>query len=793
MLSVFRSFRKHRLYSGINIFGLAIGLAAFFLIGLFVQHEREFDQFHLNKDRIFRVVQEQPGNLYMGTNHFAVTPHGVYLAMLDEMAELESVVQIDDLSSVLSVSNSNFYESGLWATESLFEVFSFELLSGDPRSVLAEPQNIILSESFAKRLFGTGDVIGEAIKVVAGRDTLMQTVSAVMKDVASNSHLDFEYVLPFVANQNWMRQSGWGSSSYYTYGLVKEGITQAQFDEQIAAISHRHLSQQKWNVDDPDRVPHYYSQKLEDIHLKSRVNFDLAIRGDFRYVILFSIVALLILVTASINYMNLATARSAVRAREVGIRKVSGANRGNLVRQFLSEAITTTLISSLLAVGLVIILLPFLGDLVERTIEVNRILNPSSLGMVLLVAIFVGLVSGSYPAFVLSRMQPASILKSSTGTSSRSLLRNVLVISQFSIGIVLVLGTLVIQDQMSFISDTETGVERDHVLSVYVRSPKYRNNPDILLREIELLPGVTGVSSGSDLPIRIGSNSGFSDWEGAPEEAEMHMWNATVNFGYTELAGIELLAGTSFSEDRPSESKNGVLLNETAVAALGWTVETAVGKSVDFNGRTTVTGVMQDFHFQSLHEAIGPLALAQGVNFNSYLLASIDPARINETVRAIEEIWSRIEPLYPFNHEFLDDAFNAQYQTELRLASILKVFTALALIVACLGLFGLAAFTAQQRTREIGIRKVLGATSPSIMMLMSKDFGVLVLVSFLIGAPMAFIGMTRWLDDFAYRTEIGVETFLAVGLVAMFLALITVGYQAVRASFANPVESLRHE
>lgn len=790
----FRTIRKHKLYSFINIVGLSVGLASFFVIGLFVQMEKSFDDFHEKGDRIFRVVQEQPNNEYLGSNHFGVTPTTLPAAMMEELPWVELATQMADSEVLLTANGQGFNEKGLYATETFFDIFTFPFLEGSATGILSKPENLVVSESLARKMFGRTDVIGESVELVGWSDPLLLTIAAVMEDVPTNSHIQFEFVAPMMANTNWIANQGWGNNSYYTYGLHIPGVAASQIDAEIEALAKRHLKDLPWNKDKPDEnLPLFYSQSLRDIHLFSRVNFDLAVLGDHRYVWLFSGVAFLILIMACINYMNLATARAAIRSREVGIRKVAGAAKSQLVRQFIGEAVATAGISCVLSLVLVSLVIPTVNSLVERNIEFSAIFQPVPLLFIVLSSLFVGVVSGSYPALFLSRMQPAAVLKGAIKGKGKSVLRNALVVGQFALGIVMVLGVIVIQQQMNFISEYDTGVERDHVVGVRVRDQDIRTNPDPTLERISQIEGVSAVSSGNNLPIRITSNSTLSKWEGFTEGSEFHLWNGDINFGYESLAGLEFIAGHGFSPDQMVDTEEGLILNQAAIRAMGWTDEEAVGRPLEFQGRTRVLGIVKDFHFQSMHEKIAPLALKFNATRAGFLLAKIDGSNVKPILDQMESIWSSVSQKYPFEYEFLEDAFNKQHQTELRLATVLKMFTVLALLVAGLGLFGLAAFTAQQRTKEIGIRKVLGASVSSVVVLMSKDFGRLVLAAFALGAPVAFLFMKQWLDAFAYKTTIGVTTFVLVGGVALGLAFIAVGFQAVRASLANPVQSLRSE
>jgi len=789
----FRSLRRHRLYSLINILGLAIGLAAFFLIGLFVRHERSFDRFHDHADRIFRVVQEQPQNVYMGSNHFAVTPRPLLEALVDEMPGVEASVQLSDLSALLQVDDEGFFEEGLMASRDFFRVFSFPLMAGDPATALAEPDRIVLTRSAAERLFGTTDVIGKTIDYSYYSTERVLHVSGVMDDVPSNSQLRFDYVISYLTSTSWSEGGQWGNNSYITYGLLSTPIEPSVLDAQLATMVDTHMSGLEWIQDGRGELPRFYVQPLTDIHLHSRVNFDPAVLGDVRYIRLFTVVAFLILVTACINYMNLATARSAVRSREIGIRKVSGADRRQLAGQFLGEAVGTSFVAVIIAFVLSALALRPLGMLLERDIAITNLIEPGPVLFLLGTAAMVGLVAGSWPALIMSSMKPVSVLKGSVPGHRRSWMRSVLVVGQFCLGIILTVGVVVIRQQMDFVTGFDTGLERDQIIAMQVRDSAVREDATPIMHSLRAIPGVEAVTAASNTPIRIGSNSTVREWEGAPEDAAFHLWNVQIGGGFESMFELEFLAGEPFDPGRIPDQEEGIILNEAAVAALGWSADDAVGRRLEFQGRERVLGVVKDFHFQSLREEIAPLALLYNAGRSGHIMARVNAQQLDTILPAVEAVWKQHVDGYPLDLTFLDDAFRAQYESDLRLSRILELFTMLALFVAALGLFGLAAFTAQQRTREIGIRKALGASASSLVVLLSRDFGRLVLIAFLLGAPVAWLAMNRWLSSYAYHIDVGIQTMLLVGAAAAFVAVSSVGYQAIRTSRADPVTSLRHE
>ena len=789
----FRSLDRHRLYSLINILGLSIGLAAFFLIGLFVRQEKSFDQFHEKADRIFRVVQEQPQNMYLGSNHFAVTPRPLLEALTDEIPGVEASVQVNDLEALLVVDDNGFVEPGLMASKDFFHIFSFPLDAGNPAEALSQPNQIVLTRSMADRLFGSRDVIGRLVEYTYYSTERTLSVSGIMPDPPSNSQLQFNYVVSYQTSTSWAEGGQWGNNSYITYGLLSEPVDVTRLDANLSTMVETHMGGLDWISENPDRLPRFYAQPLTDIHLHSRVNFDPAVLGDIRYVRLFTVVAFLILLTACINYMNLATARSAVRAREVGIRKVSGADRPQLMRQFLGESLVTSLIAVAGAFLISLWALGPLGQLLERDMAATSLIEAGPILFLLGTALLVGVLAGSWPAFFMSSMQPSLVLKGALPGHRKSVLRNVLVIGQFGLGIILVVGVVVIQKQMAFIGGFDTGLVRDRIVSLQVRDNDTRADASTLLESLEAVPGVQAVSTAGHVPVRISSNTSLRNWEGAPEDASFHLWNTNIGSGFESMFDLTFVAGAGFSEERATDHEEGIILNEAAIRAMGWNSSEAVGREIDFRGDKRIIGIVQDFHFQSLREEIAPLALWYTDERSGYILVRIDGNRTQEILGELEATWKQHVSGYPMDLSFLDDAFQEQYASELRLSRVLRWFTFLALIVAALGLFGLASYTAQQRTREIGIRKALGASAPSLIVLLSREFGRLVLIAFILGAPVAWIAMQQWLAVFAYKVDVGLVTLLMVGFATALVAFASVGFQAVRASMADPVKSLRHE
>lgn len=785
-----RNLRKHPGYAAVNILGLAIGMACFVLIMLFVQIELSYDRFHEKADRTYRMVKEDPGNFYLDMNHYAVTPVPLAPALKAEFPEIEQATRIDNTSGLFSYGAVKAFERGLWADEHVFDVFTWPMIQGDPGTALVGPDRIVLSASMAQKYFEDDDPVG---KTIMFRNEKALQVTGIIEDPPANSHIDFDYIISFASNDDFLRNvDRWNNSSYYTYFVLKEGHAIEDLAAKIPAFTRKYLVADFQR--NPDRMSRYYHQALTDIHLHSHINFDIARNGDIKYVYMFSAIATVILLIACINYMNLATARAAARFREVGIRKVVGAYRGQLVTQFLGESVILSLIAVVLAGIAVVLLLPTFNTLVERTITISAALNGRFIAGLAGVGILVGIVSGSYPALALSAHRPVQILHASSRRGTRrATLRNLLVIGQFTATIILIVSALTIQRQLVYMRTLDTGVDRDRVVVVRVRDPGVTDQFEAIRQELMTHPGVAMVTSSESLPTRVSSQTTIRKWEGNEDDKSVPIYYAAVNYDYIEMFGLQMVDGRSFSRDFVSDGRGAMILNESAIREMGW--ETAAGKYIDYWGSESneVIGVVKDFNMHSLRLQIEPLMLFLAPQRLSNILVRVHPQDIPGTLAFLDETMQTFSPAYPFEYEFLDDAFDKMYQTETTLGRIFVYFTGIALIIACLGLFGLAAFIAAQRTREIGVRKVLGASLPSIIWLLSREFSLLVVTGLVLATPIAYYAMDQWLGEFAYRTELGPGLFLIAGAAALLVAWLTVSYQSLRVARTNPVESLRYE
>ncbi|MCJ7582126.1 MAG: ABC transporter permease [Candidatus Aminicenantes bacterium] len=789
LIIAFRNIKKNKVYSVLNIFGLAIGMAVFILIFLYVQYELSFDRWHQNADRVYRVVQTQPGNMYLGSDRFAVTAAPLAAALMQEYPEVVAATRIDNLrESSFSYGDKKFVEnSALWADPNFLKIFSIELLSGNPETVLSDPHSILFSESMAKKYFDNADPLGKTILYNEKHDMV---VTGIYKDLPKNSHFTMDIVIPFDAQKTFSNRNldTWGSSSYFTYFLLQEGADPEALEDKFPALLEKYSKGK--GLDNTK----YYLQPLTQIHLHSNINFELAPNSDIKYIYLFSSIALLILLIACINYINLATARSAKRSKEVGLRKVVGAHRHQLFRQFLGESTLITFFALLLTLGLIALSLPAFNRFVEREIAFNPTHNLGLLLGILITFALVALLAGGYPAAHISRFRPISALKSSSERGKKSVFfRNTLVVFQFLISILLILSTIVIRSQLRYIQNKEMGYNREHIVVLRPRDENLRKQIDVFKTNLKGNPDILNVSASSSLPNHV-SSSEFADWPGKPEDLDIPIYVCEGDYDFVDVFELKMALGRNFSRKFPSDANGAFLINESAVKVIGW--DSPIGQEFGWENEEPfgqVVGVLKDFHMHSLHQEIEPLYVSLRSDISSYVSIKIRGENIPDTLAFIEETFKPFSPTYPFEFSFFDEVFDRAYKAEQKIGSLFNTFSLLTIFIACLGLFGLASFTAETRTKEIGIRKVLGASVPSIIQLLNQEYVKKVILAALVAWPLGFYSMSRWLQNFHYRIKLGVIPFLAAGLIALAIALITVSFQTFRAAAANPADSLHYE
>ena len=790
IITALRNIKKNNVYSLLNISGLAIGMAAFVLIFLYVEYELSFDQWHDNADRIFRVVQKQPGNVYLGSDRFAVTPSPLAAALMEDFPEVVAATRINNFREApFSYREKHFVEkAGLWADPHFFNVLSFELVSGDPETALTDPHSILLSESQAKKYFENEDPLGKTINYNDRHDLV---VTGVFEDFPKNSHFSGNIILPFEAQATFSNRNldTWGNNSYYTYFLLQEGADPKALEEKLPALIKKYSGGKGW-----DSAEHYL-QPLTRIHLYSNINFEIAPNSDIKYIYLFSSIAFLILIIACINYVNLATARSAKRSKEVGMRKVVGAHRNQLIKQFLGESTLITLMAFLLTLGLVVLSLPSFSRFVERDISFNPLKDPVLLAGILITFAVVALLAGGYPAAYISRYRPISVLKGSSDRGRKSVFfRNTLVVFQFVISILLILSTVVVYNQLQYIQNREMGYNREHIVVLRPRDTNLRKQIDVFKTELKNHPDILHVSSSTSLPNHI-SSSTFAGWPGKPEDLDIPIYVCEADYDFVDVFELKMAAGRNFSREFTSDSNGAFLVNESTVKAIGW--EEPLGRAFNRWGNDEpagqIVGVLKDFHMHSLHQEISPLYVFLNPNNYSYLSVKIRGENIPSTLAYIEETFDAFSPSFPFEYSFFDEVFDRAYRAEQRIGRLFSTFTLLTIFIACLGLFGLASFTAEARTKEIGIRKVLGASVPSIIRLLNQEYVKKVALAAVVAWPLGLYAMSMWLQNFHYRIKLGVFPFLLSGLAAMTIALMTVSYQTFRAAATNPADTLHYE
>jgi len=782
ILIAMRNLKKNSTYSLLNIIGLAVGMTAFILIALYVQYELSFDKYHENTDRIYRVIREGR----------AFTPAPLGQALEEKIPEVDSVARILRSSNALiSHEQKHFLEEEFyWADPETFDIFSIPFIGGDPETALNDPSAIVLSQRTAKKYFGDTDPMGKMLTV---SERYEFKVSGVFEDMPANSHFVMDAVVPYETYFQITTNdiTSWRSNFSYTYFLLRKDADPEVMENKISPAIVIPLLKAA-GIKGP-YPKFYFIQPLTKIHLHSHLMQEIEPNNDIKYIILFSSIAFLILFIACINYMNLATARSLRRGKEVGMRKVVGAQKGQLIVQFLGESVAMAVLAMALSTMMVLMALRAFNNLVERQLSLNPIHNPQlSLGLVF-ITLFVGLFAGSYPAMRMSGFRPISVLSGAfTRSPKGSSLRNVLVLVQFSITIVLIICTIAVREQLKFIKNADMGYKKEQIITLPARGGSVRRNIQSIKTELLQHSDIIAVSTSGRLPNNIDTFTS-RDWTGRNPDEPIPIYYNTAGYDFIDLFGIQIVQGRNFSRDFPSDEAGAFLVNETAVKVAEW--QSPIGrKFTHWSGQTgKIVGVIKDFHLQSLHRPIEPLYIFLDTRTFSNISIKIKSANIPATIDYVERVLKKFSPSYPFSYSFFDEVFERAYFTEQRMGRVFGAFAILAIFIACLGLFGLTTFAAEQRTKEIGIRKVLGASDSKIFLLLSKEFVRWVLLANFIAWPISYFAMNKWLQNFAYRTHIGIVDFLLSGGTALLIAYLTVSYQSIKSARANPVDSLRYE
>jgi putative ABC transport system permease protein len=775
-----RNIIRHKGYSIINVAGLAIGMACALLILLWIQDELSYDRFHQNADRLHLVALTQRLETGQQTIPTQQAPLGPLLK--ENIPEISECARFREYSYTLAYDERTFQEEIYFADPSFLTMFSFPLIQGDPATALEDPHSILLTETMTRKYFGENEPVGKVLRL---NEQVELTVTGIMRDVPHNSTIQFECLAPFALLQELgYRIDEWLGNDYLTFVLLEERTSYRQVGEKINAFCSDLYRQEKGVAECPYTM---FLHPVTEAHLHPLGWAG----GRIDYVYIFALAAALILIIACMNFINISTARSVNRAKEICLRKVVGANRAQLGKQLLGESILLSLIAAAVAVTFAEFLLPVFNYLAGKELSLVYS-NPALLVGLLTIVILTGILSGMFPAIYLSAFQPVKVLKGHLRSSRSALhLRRILVVFQFALSLVLIIATIVISSQIAYINNKDLGLNKENVLYL-VASQGIKEHYATFKKELKKNPKVVSVTAAAQgithINSTLGNNWGF-DGRDPNQKLEVHFdW---VSLDYAETFGLKMAEGRFYSEEFPSDLVDGIVLNEKAVELMG--IEDPIGKRFSYWGNDKrIIGVVKDFHLEPLHETLKPMILIYQ-DFINYVYIRIAPDDASQVLSYIETVYKRLEPGGTFEYGFLDDRYKREYRTELRLASLSRYATALAILIACLGLFGLASFMAEQRTKEIGVRKVLGASVTSIVRLMSKEFVVLVVVAILIASPVAYYAMNKWLEHFAYRTGLGWWVFVTGGLLALLITLITVGFQAVKAALTNPVETLRYE
>ncbi|MEP0547445.1 MAG: ABC transporter permease [Rhodothermales bacterium] len=777
-----RSLHRQKGYAALNVVGLSVGLACAFFILLWITSEVRYERFHENGDNLYRVMRHAEFGGEVQTWHAVPTPLAEVLEA--DYPEVEHATLLSwPVSPLFTRGDAIHRGEGYYAGPAFFEMFSFPLLAGDPATVLDDPSSVVISETLAAKVFGADwtadEVLGQTLTVEHRKDFRITGISAA---VTEPTVFRFDFILPvedYTARNEWTEH--WGNAGLEIYVELREGTSAAALDAKIADVINEHN-------DAANATP--FLQPVADMRLWGLYEDGELAGGRIEYVRILGVVAVFLLLIAAINFMNLATARSAQRAREIGVRKALGAGKSSLVRQFLVETVVLALVAFALALGLVATLLPAFNDLVRSDLALGD-LPPSYYLIGVGIAIVTGLVAGSYPALYLSSFSPVAVLRGTFRQGRGEVrFREGLVVFQFALSTLLIVGTLTVYLQMDYVREKNLGLDRENVVSMTLEGPA-RDQFESFRQELLGRPGIASVTASNQNPLNVGNSTTDPTWAGKPEDDNTLFYVINTRHGFVETMDMELVAGRTFSRDFAADSAN-VIINERAAEAMG--MENPLGQDLALWGREgQIVGVVKDFHIRSLYAPIEPTILRLEPEYSDFLYVRTAAGETAAALASLEAVYARFNPGYPFETTFLDEEYERMYQGELVVGTLANFFAGVAISIACLGLFGLAAYTAERRRKEIGVRKVLGASVGGVVTLLSRDFVRLVLIGFALAAPLAWWLMNRWLDGFAYRVDLGAGVFLVAGAAALVIALAAVSGQALRAATADPVESLRYE
>ncbi len=790
-----RTIRRDKVYSAINIVGLAVGMACCLLILLFVSNELSYDSYHSQANKIYRMVASSQ---FSGEeSHFV--PLGAPYAVLftDALPEVKAAARFYPHRRLLvEYAEKKFFEERFFfADPTVFEIFTFPILRGNPTVALKSPFSVVITESMAKKYFGDLNPVGESLRI---DNEHVFRIDAVIEDVPSNSHFHFDFLasletLSDLYGKRFLQHPGY--LSFYSYVLLQENTDPLELEAKFQKVVKQNYGERVASLRTIEL------QALQSIHLHSHLEAELEANGSMSFIYIYSAIAIFILLIAAFNFVNLSTARSTKRAREVGMRKVLGAVRFQLVKQFLGESVIYSFVSLVLAFFMAGISRPFFNAMTGKELPLDFLFGGIPLAGLVGIFLVVGILGGLYPALFLSAFEPIRALKGKWRTGARSgSFRRFLVVSQFAISIALIIGTVVIRNQLHYMRSKDLGFDKEQVVVIPINDAEARKSYEVIKAEWLKDPSILAATASSCVPGKQATRIAYRV-EGLPDDQHVSLDTYFVDDDFIETFGIEMVSGRGFSKEFATDEESAFILNEAAVRELNW--DQPLGKQIIWPSdlrrqdaivkKGNVVGIVKDFHLASLHESIGPVLFQMLPSNYRFLSARIAGEKISPVLSFLEEKWRDYSPVFPFEYSFLDEDFDKLYRADQKVGGIIGLFTTLALFVACLGLIGLASFASEQRAKEIGVRKVLGASASGIFLLLSRDFGKWILIANVLAWPVAYFAMDRWLQNFAYRISIGVDVFLLSALIALALALVTVSFQSFKAAFADPINSLRYE
>ncbi len=786
-----RRLQKSKLFTLINLVGLTAGLVSCLLISLFVINELSYDRFNEKADRIMRMTMQYGDG---GSQKVALTGTKAGPQLLRTFPQVQDYVRLMNSEAIVKDSKQVFHEKNfLFADASIFNIFTFKLIRGNPKTALNATNQVVITAKTAKKYFDDIDPIGKTLRVGSDKD---YTITGVVADAPENSQVKYNFIASFASLQA-AKTEEWWTANYTTYLLLKNKDELKSFQQQLNAYMLG-ISKNELKLESNPLL--YNLEPLLSVHLYSQLD-GLEPSGSITTVYILGIIALLILLIACINYTNLATVQSSARSAEIGIRKVLGAEKSQLFKQFIGESFLLTLLSLVIALIIAVILLPYFNQLTGKALSFSLMMKPIPLLTVIILFIVIAFASGAYPAFILSNTGIVHILKSGLGlSSSGGIFRKSLIVFQFAVSVFLIIATIIILQQLNYIQSKDLGYDKEHILVLPI-TQQVRQNYETIKTEISKLPEVNSVSGANATPTFVRWGDGLNA-ETSHGKVSLDITALPSDLDFIKTMGMKIIAGTDFTRadlnlaDTTNKYKNfkyAFILNETAVKAFGWTPEQAIGKRVEKNFPGVIKAVVKDFHFSSFHQPIGSLMLFLDRDYTNDFFVRVSGKNLPSTIQSLQNLWKERVPTMPFEYRFLDDDYNSLYISEQRSAKVFSTFSILAILLACLGLFGLVAFTTMQRTKEIGIRKVLGAGVSGIVALIAKDFLKLTLIAVLVASPLAWYFMHKWLQSFAYRIDIKWWVFATAGGLAVLIALITISFQSIKAALANPVKSLRSE